>query len=74
MRHRFRRIFRINLGLILLSLILAELIFGNWIFGPDYSVLNIPRSERRYFDVSEFIEVGKVNTYTRDQHGLRGTN
>ena len=72
MRRRFRRIIRINLGLILLSLILAELIFGNWIFGPDYSVLNIPRNEKRYFDVSEFIEAGKVITYSRDRHGLRG--
>jgi len=70
---RLIRIFLINLGFIVGGLILAELIFGNWIFGPDYSVLNVPRNETRYFDVSEFIKRGKVTTYTRDEHGLRGT-
>ena len=72
MRHRIRRIIRINLILIISLFILAELIFGNWIFGPDYNLLNVPRNETRNFDVSEFIEEGKVITYTRDQHGLRG--
>jgi len=69
---RIIRIISINLGLLIGVLILAELIFGNWIFGPDYSVLNVPRNETRYLDVSEFIKPGKVITYTRDEHGLRG--
>lgn len=69
---RALRLLTINAGLVLLVMVAAELIFGNWFFGPDYSVLNVPRNEKRYFDVSEFIEPGKVITYTRDQHGLRG--
>ena len=69
---RFTRVLSINLGLIIGALVVAEIIFGNWIFGPDYGVLNIPRNETRYFDVSEFIKPGKVVVYTRDQYGLRG--
>jgi lysophospholipase L1-like esterase len=69
---RFGRIIGINAGLIVIVLVAAELIFGNWIFGPSYSILNVPRNETRYFDVSEFISPGKVITYTRDEHGLRG--
>lgn len=66
------RIAAINFGLIISVVILLEVIFGSWIFGPDYGVLNIPRNEIRHFGVSEFIEPGKVITYTRDQYGFRG--
>ena len=69
---RIIRVISINLGLIIGALVVAEIIFGNWIFGPNYSVLNVPRNETRYFDVSEFIKPGKVVVYTRDQYGLRG--
>ena len=41
-------------------------------FWTNYSVLNVPRNETRYFDVSEFIKPDKVVVYTRDQYGLRG--
>ena len=66
------RIVGINFGLIVSVIVLVEVIFGSWIFGPDYGVLNIPRNEIRHFDVSEFIEPGKVITYTRDRYGFRG--
>ena len=69
---RITRIITINLGLIIGALVVAEIVFGNWIFGLNYSVLNVPRNETRYFDVSEFIKPGKVVVYTRDQYGLRG--
>ena len=67
------RVFLINFLLILFVVLIAELIFGNWIFGPKYSVLNIPRNENRHFDVSNVM--GRTNSilYTRDKHGLRGT-
>ena len=69
---RITRVITINLGLIIGALVVAEIVFGNWIFGLNYSVLNVPRNETRYFDVSEFIKPDKVVVYTRDQHGLRG--
>ena len=51
-RKKTLSVFLINFLLTLLVVLLAELIFGNWIFGPKYSVLNIPRNENRHFDVS----------------------
>ena len=48
-------VFFINFLLTLLVVLVAELIFGNWIFGPKYSVLNIPRNENRRFDVSKMM-------------------
>ncbi len=66
-------VFFINFLLTLLVVIVAELIFGNWIFGPKYSVLNIPRNENRYFDVSNVMGLANDILYTRDKHGLRGT-
>ena len=69
---RISRVISINLGLIIGALVLAEIVFGDWISGQSYSVLNIPRNETRYFDVSEFIKPGKIVVYTRDQNGLRG--
>ena len=65
-------VFFINFLLTLLVVLVAELIFGNWIFGPKYSVLNIPRNENRYFDVSSVMGLKNNILYTRDKHGLRG--
>ena len=64
-------VFFINFLLTLLVVLVAELIFGNWIFGPKYSVLNIPRNENRRFDVSKMMGPTTIS-YTRDKHGLRG--
>ena len=64
-------VFFINFLLTLLVVLIAELIFGNWIFGPKYSVLNIPRNENRRFDVSKMMGPTTIS-YTRDKHGLRG--
>ncbi|NQU61435.1 MAG: SGNH/GDSL hydrolase family protein [Rhodospirillales bacterium] len=66
------KIIAVNGGFIFTGLVVAELIFGSWIFGPDYSVLNIPRNTTRHFDVSEVYPSDGLVTYTRDEHGLRG--
>lgn len=62
----------VNGALILAVVAAAELIFGSWIWGPDYSVLNIPRNTVRHFDVSRLYPGHGPAIYTRDQHGLRG--
>ena len=65
------RIALINLALLVIGVAAAELAFGNWIFGPDYGLLNIPRNERRVFDVSGLYPGGGRITYTRDSFGFR---
>ncbi|MEE2745491.1 MAG: GDSL-type esterase/lipase family protein [Pseudomonadota bacterium] len=61
-----------NIVLVIGVIVVAELLFGNWIFGPQYSFLNLPRNEKRYFDVSKFMSGQDLIQYTRDKHGLRG--
>lgn len=66
------RIVAVNGALIVAALVAAELIFGSWIWGPDYSVLNIPRNTLRHFDVSRLYPGHGPAVYSRDEHGLRG--
>jgi lysophospholipase L1-like esterase len=70
----FARIALVNLGLIAAVVAAAEIVFGTWVFGPDYGMLNIPRDERRVFDVSEFIPGYGPVVYSRDAYGFRGNS
>lgn len=69
---RLVKIVAVNGALVFAVLVAAELIFGSWIWGPAYSVLNIPRNTVRHFDVSQLYRRDGPITYTRDRHGLRG--
>jgi lysophospholipase L1-like esterase len=60
------------LALVLAVVAAAELIFGSWISGEDYRLLNLPRNERRTFDVSAFVPDSPIVHYTRDALGFRG--
>jgi len=69
---RLGKIVAVNGALVFGVLVAAELIFGSWIWGPAYSVLNIPRNTVRHFDVSQLYARDGPVIYTRDRHGLRG--
>ncbi len=69
---RALKIAAVNGALIVAALVAAELVFGSWIWGPDYSVLNIPRNTVRQFDVSQLYPSSGPVVYTRDEYGLRG--
>ncbi|MBF0430179.1 MAG: SGNH/GDSL hydrolase family protein [Fibrobacteria bacterium] len=63
----------INLSILLLGIIGLELIFGNWLFENRVNRLNIIKSCKRVYDVTNVYDrKDKMITYTRDDYGLRG--
>ena len=65
----------VNVALLLVGILILELTLGEWLNTGRLNRLNIHKNREFRYDVSTlYKDPNPVITYSRDQHGLRGTH